>query len=140
MPPRKSICKRGHPLKGPNCFIRPSGKRMCKKCHRLWSMKNGYFDHIRRKFHTTKTNLLVLLSTQNNRCCCGFVFNVNRKGLRPCLDHDHNCCRYGGSCGRCIRGLLCRRCNFVLGAYESRNDVHLLPEYLKHYLNQKRIA
>lgn len=30
------------------------------------------------------------------------------------VDHDHACCDRGGSCGKCIRGLLCTSCNSKL--------------------------
>jgi hypothetical protein len=35
------------------------------------------------------------------------------------VDHDHRCCKGRQSCGKCIRGLLCIRCNAMLGPVET---------------------
>ena len=40
------------------------------------------------------------------------------------VDHDHRCCPGKKSCGRCIRGLLCRLCNNGLGMF--RDDATIL--------------
>lgn len=37
------------------------------------------------------------------------------------IDHDHACCPGRESCGRCVRGLLCRPCNDLLG--HARDDL-----------------
>lgn len=41
---------------------------------------------------------------------------------QPGVDHDHACCPKQRSCGRCVRGLLCRRCNAWLGYVADDTD------------------
>ncbi|MHB8490621.1 MAG: endonuclease domain-containing protein [Solirubrobacteraceae bacterium] len=43
---------------------------------------------------------------------------------RLSVDHDHACCPGNRSCGNCVRGLLCSRCNNVLGS--MRDSVELI--------------
>lgn len=39
------------------------------------------------------------------------------------VDHDHSCCPGARSCGKCIRGILCRPCNTVLGLVNDSPEV-----------------
>ena len=40
------------------------------------------------------------------------------------IDHDHSCCSEKGmSCGKCVRGLLCRTCNSGIGLLQDSVDI-----------------
>jgi hypothetical protein len=47
------------------------------------------------------------------------------------IDHDHTCCGPTRSCADCRRGVICQRCNMVLGLV--RDDRELLTR-LRRYL------
>lgn len=57
----------------------------------------------------------------------------------PYVDHDHHCCDFNPSmshplCGKCIRELVCRRCNFLLGQAEDSVEILLAAvDYLQRW-------
>lgn len=66
-------------------------------------------------------------------CACAMCREPFGEGERIFADHDHNCCpkqikQTAKTCGKCIRGLLCFRCNTALG------DVELYGELAAAYL------
>ena len=39
------------------------------------------------------------------------------------IDHDHSCCPIkSSSCGSCVRGIICRKCNMALGSFKDSTD------------------
>ena len=48
---------------------------------------------------------------------CAICYEPCATGGRLSVDHDHGCCPGRKSCGKCLRGLLCRRCNIDLGGF-----------------------
>lgn len=52
------------------------------------------------------------------------------------IDHDHRCCPGVTTCGQCIRGVLCAKCNKMLGL--ARDSIDVL-DAASHYLNSGRV-
>lgn len=48
------------------------------------------------------------------------------------VDHDHKCCSGSISCGFCVRGLLCRPCNDLLG--HARDDWNFFARAIRYIL------
>ena len=51
-----------------------------------------------------------------------------------CVDHDHSCCPTERTCGKCVRGLLCKNCNWSIGHMkDSPKRLRAAAEYLECY-------
>jgi hypothetical protein len=53
---------------------------------------------------------------------CG-THDWGKKG--PCIDHDHKCCHGRFGCEKCVRGVLCQKCNKALGDVNDSQEVLL---------------
>lgn len=116
----------------------------CRRCEQylprtsFWS-KNTYCKecqpiigtiHNLKKYGLTRDDYVNLEKSQNSVCkICGEPEKLKR---RLSVDHDHSCCSGRESCGKCIRGLLCSRCNKVLGQINDNKDIlNKMIQYLK---------
>lgn len=55
----------------------------------------------------------------------------NGKVQALAVDHDHKCCPGDKSCGKCVRALLCYRCNMLIGyARESADYLRAAANYV----------
>lgn len=89
--------------------------------------------HVLARHRMTVEQYEILLANSGSVCPgCGITEEEN--GASFAVDHDHDCCPYGdGSCGSCVRGLLCRHCNFTVG--HARDDPRVLRR-LADYLDR----
>lgn len=106
--------------------------RICKNAKNRAEYNTPLF--FKRKSRTYNLSIETYQLLQQLSCACGKEFNSEN---RPFVDHDHRCCSSVKSCGKCVRGLLCRTCNMVLGLYKE--DMNLLPRHLQEYLTSYKI-
>lgn len=66
-----------------------------------------------------------LFRLQGGRCAI-----CQRSGVRLVIDHDHRHHPGRSGCRRCVRGLLCTRCNTAIGQLGEAN-VDRLVKYLR---------
>lgn len=83
-------------------------------------------------FNITQSDYDRMFQEQDGKCkVCGTT-EPGSNYTNFAIDHDHSCCPgVSNSCGQCIRGLLCSRCNMVLGLVaDNKTLLHSLINYL----------
>jgi len=118
----------------------PDGKmRECKPCNNsrasAWGRNNpdkvkspeAYLKRNAMRHGITQEEFLSLRDSQDNLCA------ICKISIPTSIDHNHNCCNGTYSCGSCIRGLLCGKCNRGIGHFND--DIALLSNAID-YLNK----
>lgn len=85
-------------------------------------------------YNVTREFVGQLLLRQEGKCAiCGAPGSA---AVAMHIDHDHACCPGRRSCGTCVRGLLCNRCNHQgLGWYEALPPEVRTFDLLNRYLS-----
>jgi hypothetical protein len=124
---------------------RPNGlQTYCKKCHNsMQKAARPRFREIRRitkrarnlrdRYHITIKEYTEIFEKQAENCAiCGQPEKMTNHGkLVPlAIDHNHSCCPGKYSCGKCIRGLLCVRCNTALASW--RDNIKTLEKAIEY--------
>ena len=152
----RTRCKEGHELTEENTFINVSnGGRGCRICRyeyqkeynaqpgmveqrQQWRAKwreenpDYHFEYaLMREYKLTPEAYQELWNKQNGLC----AICLKELSIPAHIDHDHSCCPQAkGTCGKCIRGILCPLCNQGLGQFKDDEiSVRRAANYLKVY-------
>jgi hypothetical protein len=87
---------------------------------------------LRSRYNLSALRYAEMLAEQSGVCAiCG---KPEPKGRLLCVDHDHECCEGTKSCGFCVRALLCKKCNMLLGLCdESMEVLRKVAKYLRKH-------
>lgn len=109
-------------------------KGLCAMCYQRSTKTRGGTRKANLKFfyQMTPEDFEARWIAQDGACAaCGMPFGEARNDM-PHVDHDHGCCAGVRSCGQCVRGLLCGRCNMVTGRVgDSSETVQAIADYLR---------
>ena len=137
---RGIYCKECWKIKYTSSDEHLSARRLAVKRH--WDKKSATPEFKRQRrvnqlkylYRLSWEDYQEMLSKQNNRCAiCPKMFNED---IVPVVDHDHSCCAGNKSCGNCVRQLLCRSCNHLIG--QCSEDIDTLVSaiaYLRRHQN-----
>lgn len=99
--------------------------------HRAANPEMYRWTAIRKNYKLTQEDFERLLESQNNCCAICETDEPGGRYNQWCIDHDHSCCPGPKSCGECVRGLLCKSCNWGLGNFgDDLNRLRNAIEYL----------
>lgn len=105
----------------------------CSPCKAAHYRENAEIvrDKMRKaRFGISREQFDAIFAAQGNVCAtCG---TDDPGSSYWCVDHDHACCPSSDkTCGKCIRGVLCYRCNHALGnVRDNPNTLARMIEYL----------
>lgn len=139
------VCKETKPLTEFNTNkARSDGYQTdCRKCRSLYNKKHYLKNKDKYKESSTRNRparyiihglteetYIQLLGKYDGRC------HLCQVALVEVIDHDHDCCPGKQSCGKCVRGLLCTRCNTGIGRF--KDDTTILQKAIEYLTTTKQ--
>jgi len=114
-----SLCQRDLPIESFN-----KKRKECKDCSKDLKLFGRY--GITREQYNAK------LEEQSGRCAI-CPATPEESGVFH-NDHDHKCCPTIKTCGKCLRGLICSKCNTAIGLMNDNPErLRKAAEYVEKY-------
>lgn len=110
----------------------------CVTCHRIRKKSTKASAHSNRMWKDFKLapgEYDALYQAQGGMCyTCGPWTGNRGLSRKLSVDHDHSCCPKPPTCGKCTRGLICSRCNSLIGELgDSAGHILARLERLREY-------
>jgi hypothetical protein len=98
--------------------------------------------NLKNKFNITADQFYAIIEKQGGKCGIALCHKRPKENEVAFwhVDHDHDCCAGDKSCGKCVRGILCRTCNAGMGQfYHNTELMESAVSYLKRtkWINAK---
>ena len=119
---------------------RPRARRFCESCAANRTRQLRFASNLAR-FGMSEHDYWLKLAEQRHSCaiCKLPVWDRAERKLYA-VDHNHKCCSRPGSCGECVRGILCVRCNLGLGSFGDDPDtLRAAADYVETHERQQEI-
>lgn len=116
--------------------VGPTNKPVCPDCLKDKRTTRNLREDERRfaLYGITAERFAEMLADQRGLCPICTTGDPGPRGWF--IDHDHQCCAGIGSCGNCVRGLLCADCNFLLG--NAKDSIELLDRARKYLVSNSQ--
>jgi hypothetical protein len=111
----------------------PDSTRQCVSNYRKQNPEKVKDSQLRTKYGISLDKRNEMIDNQGGKCLLCDVEFSEKWDERPGVDHDHTCCPGSSTCGKCIRGILCLRCNAWLGRFEDKPEMFIKAlDYLRN--------
>ena len=119
-----------------NKEYREKNKEKMNEAQRRYDQRNRVQheeSRLQSQYGISSDQYMEMVIEQDGRCAiCGTHQSCMDRVLA--IDHNHRCCPEGSSCGYCIRGLLCNKCNSALGLInDSIEIIDKMRDYIIRY-------